>query len=372
MKEPLPLFLGVFSVMALSNAIVPILASFGNSTIAQGAIYASYFLGAFLLVLPSGFLSDRIGELPLIRAGLLLTLLSGILLITTTAPFPLIAFRFIEGIGAGMFIPSALSILNARPDHETGSGYFMALLNIGLVAGLIGGGLLVDWTGMQPSGIIFFTVLSFVPAVLTVFLHQGVRLLLPEESVRETGDRLLRVTRDYFWLWISTVVLLGITGALTVLYPEFSDLSPGILGLTIASMSISTAGTILIISHLHVSPIPAIRIAALGMAVAVMLTFLSPFSFILVGALAGIVMIAQLSFLAAAEIRQGVVMGLFSTASYGGMTILPFVAGALAEITSFFWAFLVIAFSAVFVAATIGQCRCRLRQGISDDVARTG
>jgi MFS family permease len=364
MKEPLPLFLGVFSVMALSNAIVPILASFGDSTIAQGGIYASYFLGAFLLVLPSGFLADRIGELPLVRAGLLLTVVSGVLLMTTSVPALLISFRFIEGIGAGLFIPSALSILNARPDHETGSGYFMALLNIGLVAGLIGGGLLAEWTEIPFFGIVFFTVLSLVPAALSMFLHRGIRPPLPEESVRETGERLLRVTRDYFWLWISTVVLLGITGALTALYPEFSDLSPGILGLTIASMSISTAVMILIISHVHIPPIPAIRIAALGMAVAVMLTFLTPFSFILVGALAGIVMIAQLSFLAFAETRQGVVMGLFSTASYGGMTLLPFVAGTLAEITSFFWAFLIIALFAVFVAATIGGCRCRSQEGI--------
>jgi MFS family permease len=371
MKERLPLFLGVFSVMALSNAIVPILGSFGDSTIAQGSIYASYFLGAFLLVLPSGFLSDRIGELPLIRAGLLLSLVSGVLLTTTTAPAPLIAFRFIEGIGAGLFIPSALSILNARPDHETGSGYFMALLNVGLVAGLIGGGLLVEWTGMQLSGIIFLTGLSLVPAVLCMFLQPEIRPPLREESVRETGVRLFRVTRNYFWLWISTIVLLGATGALTALYPEFSDLHPGILGLTIASMSISTAGTILIISHIRLPPIAAIRFAAIGMAAAVMLTFLSPFSFILVGALAGIVMIAQLSFLAVAEARQGVVMGLFSTASYGGMTLLPFVAGTLAEITSFFWAFFIIALSAVFVAATIGHCKCRSQHKIADDGSGT-
>jgi MFS family permease len=360
MKDPLPLFLGVFSVMALSNAIVPILASFGDSTIAQGGIYAAYFLGAFLFVLPSGFLSDRIGELLLVRVGLLLTLVSGFLLLTTTDPTPLIIFRFIEGIGAGLFIPSALSILNARPDHETGSGYFMALLNVGLVAGLIGGGWLVEATGIELSGIIFFTILSLIPACLCTFLHRGITPPLPEESVRETGERLVRVTRDYFWLWISTVILLGITGAVTVLYPEFSDLPPGILGVTIASMSLSTAVAIVIIAHAHFQPIPAIRIAALGMAGAVMLTFLSPFAFILIGALAGIVMIAQLAFLATAEVRQGLAMGLFSAASYGGMTLLPFIAGTVAEISSFFWAFLIVALSAVIVVFSIGRCRCRI------------
>jgi MFS family permease len=363
MKKPLPLFLGVFSVMALSNAIVPILASFGDSTIAQGGIYAAYFFGAFLLVLPSGFLSDRIGELPLVRVGLLLTVVSGLLLMTTTETSLLVAFRFIEGIGAGLFIPSALSILNARPDHETGSGYFMALLNVGLVAGLIGGGWLVEATGMPLLGVAFFTLLAIVPAALSIPLRPGIQTSFPEESTRETGERLLRVTRDYFWLWMSTVILLGITGAVTVLYPEFSDLSPGILGLSIASMSLSTAVAIVFISHKRFQPIPAIRIAALGMAVAVMLTFLSPFAFILIGALAGVVMIAQLDFLATAEVRQGVAMGLFSAASYGGMTLLPFVAGTIAEVSSFFWAFLVVALSGVLVAFSIGRCRCRQTGG---------
>lgn len=365
MKEQASLFLGVFSVMALSNAIVPILATFGDSTISQGAIFAAYFLGAFLFVLPSGFLSDLTGEIPLVRAGMVLTVISGVLLMTTTSPAPLIAFRFIEGIGAGLFIPPALSILNARPDHQTGSGYFMSFLNLGLVAGLIGGGLLVEGTGMPLSGIVFFTALSVVPAILCLFLRPVSRP--PGESARETGKRLLRVTRDYFWLWISTVVLLGITGALTVLYPEFTDLSPGIVGLTIASMSLATAVTIIFISHAPLSPIPAIRLAAVVMAAAVMLTFLTPVSFILVGALAGVVMIAQLSFLATAEPRQGVVMGLFSTASYGGMSLLSFMAGTLAEITSFFWAFLVMALSAVLVALTISWCRCRQGGAVHDE-----
>jgi len=132
-------------------------------------------------------------------------------------------------------------------------------------------------------------------------------------------------------------------------------------------MSLSTAVGILFISHTNLPPIPAIRLAAVIMAAAVMLTFISPVSFILVGAVPGAVMIAQLSFLAIAEERQGVVMGLFSTASYGGMSLLPFVAGTLAELTSFFWAFLVIALSALIVALTIGRCGCRAGNRPRDD-----
>ena len=366
MRTRFPLFLGIFIIMALSNAIVPDLASFGDSTIAQGTIYSAYFLGAFLLVLPSGLLSDRIGELPLVKTGLWITVLSGVLLFSSTSILWIVLFRFIEGIGAGLFVPAALSLINARPDHETSSGYFMALLNIGLVAGLIGSGWLVEATGMQAAGIAVFTLIGVIPAVAGMFMQSGAgeRRQSPDEPVRATGQRLLHVTREYFWLWVSTIVLLGITGALTALYPEFSDLSPGALGLTIAAMSTATAIAVIIVAHAHLPPIPTIKGASLAMAAAVLCVFVSPVFFILVGAIAGVVMIAQLAYLAESETRQGVVMGLFNAASYGGMTFLPVLAGFIAEITTFFIAFCILALCAVGVAFTIGRCRCRLPKNL--------
>ena len=47
----------------------------------------------------------------------------------------------------------------------------------------------------------------------------------------------------------------------------------------------------------------------------------------MIGALAGIVMIAQMAFLAGIKEHQGIAMGLFSTTSYLGMAALPFIAG---------------------------------------------
>ncbi len=354
------LSLGVFGVMALSNAIVPVLPAYGEGTIAQGALYSAYFLGAFLLVLPAGLMADRTGPLPLIRTGLALTAISGFLLLSGSSVFLVLVYRFVEGIGAGLFVPSALSLLNARPDHEAGSGYFMAMLNIGLVAGLIGSGWLAEVTGNAESGILFFTILSLVPAASSILLHHDGTGKLPAESFGEIGKRLVRVTREYFWLWVSTIIILGITGALTVLYPEYSGLSPGILGFTIAAMSLSTAAAVVLVSHAHLPPIPTIRVASLGMTAAALGVIFTPYSFIAVGAFAGVVMIGQLAFLAESEAHQGVVMGLFNTASYAGMTFLPFIAGFIAEISSFFIAFVAVALSGVLVAATIGQCRCRL------------
>ena len=56
MRTEVTLFFGIFTVMALSNAIVPVLPSFSNTSSWQGAIYSAYFLGAVLSTLPSGIL----------------------------------------------------------------------------------------------------------------------------------------------------------------------------------------------------------------------------------------------------------------------------------------------------------------------------
>lgn len=44
MSRNLPILLGVFVVMALSNAVVPVLPAFAGGAAMQGAVYAAYFL----------------------------------------------------------------------------------------------------------------------------------------------------------------------------------------------------------------------------------------------------------------------------------------------------------------------------------------
>ena len=71
------------------------------------------------------------------------------------------------------------------------------------------------------------------------------------------------------------------------------------------------------------------------MAAGVALSNLSLAGFLVPGAVAGIVMIAQMAFLARVHEHQGIAMGLFTT-SYLGMALLPFVAGVVADGAGFF------------------------------------
>jgi len=359
MKPTIPLFLGVFAVMALSNSIVPVLPAYSRDPAFQGAVYAAYFLGAFLMTLPSGILSDRYGPLAFVRAGLFLTFASGILMSLTTSPFILVPARLLEGIGAGIFVASALSYVNAMPGHRRESGIYMALLNAGLVTGLFLAGWLDTVTSHPAAGIILFTLLSAVPA--------GVSLAAPETSSGQQSRKpcsVLPLVRDNCGIWYSSVILIGITGVAVSLYPEYSLLSPALVGFWTAAMSISTIAALILTSKATWPPVPVIRASAILMGAGVLLTLVSPLGFLVLGWVAGMVIAAQLAALSGGH-EQGTVMGLFSTSGYLGMTVLPFAAGLAARIAGYPAAFLLTAVLALSVVFFLRDSQCRKVQGFA-------
>ena len=350
MRERLPIYLGIFGVMALSNAIVPVLPSFAMGAALQSSVYAAYFLGAFLTVIPAGLLSDRVGRIPVIRGGLVLTVASGCMILAARDPYLVLVARGVEGIGAGLFVASAMSWMNTRPDHEHVSGDFMASLNLGLVIGLLGAGWLAGSLADERGGILAFTVLSVLPAAVVFFAGDSV-----------SGMQLIRREGPGFgpavWMYLSAVILVGATGAVTAIYPAFTGASPSFLGVSIATMNLATVITVFVASRLHLRPVPTIRAAAILLAAAVLAILYTPAGFVLVGALLGFIMIAQLAFLAESGLPQGAVMGSYNAASYLGMTILPFVSGVVAERAGFLPAFAFVAFLAGSMALVIGLSR---------------
>ncbi len=358
MRDLINLSLGVFAVMALSNAIVPVLPEFASGTALQGEIYSAYFLGAFVLTLPSGILADRWGSKLLSGAGLFFTFLAGIILLSSSMFAVVLAARLIEGVGAGMFVAAALTYVNRQPGHQKMSGWFLASLNIGLIAGLVLSGWLAGVSGYRSAGIVLFSAMALISLVVSIAIQPLNEV--PSSSVRAWGSyigSLPGIIRNYFWLWFSSVVLIGITGAVTAIYPEFSGASPDVVGLEIAAMSGATAIAVIVVSKCSFAPVPILRLAAILSAGAVIACFYTPWAFIILGALAGVVMIAQLAYLASAGRDQGTYMGLFDASSYLGMTLLPFIAGIVAQLSGFFMAFLITAAFALMVALTIGFCR---------------
>ncbi len=353
MKNLIPPIAGVFVIMALSNAVVPVLPAFGEGSVLQGIIFSAYFFGALITVFPAGYASDRIGPTPLIQTGLVITLLSGMILIFVGSPLLIILARFIEGIGAGLFIASAMSLLNARPDHTRLAGYFMAALNAGLLAGLAGTGWIVSILSDPRAGLFVFTILSGIVCILAVRMDEKV-------GKKAAPSNISFYLTEYRWLWYSAIIIVGTTGALTSLYPEFGGHNPLLTGVFIASMNLATMVSVLIVSRFRLEPIITIRIAAVGVGSAALLCLISPWGFPIMGAFAGFAIIAQMTFLAGTGAPQGIMMGILNTSTYGGLALLPFFAGFIAEFGTFTMAFLFPALLTITVAVTIGQCRCSL------------
>jgi hypothetical protein len=216
--------------------------------------------------------------------------------------------------------------------------------------GLILSGWLASQSREPLTGVLLFAGLASVPAFTSFFMEDS-----GERAAPFSPALFVSFVRDYRWIWFSSVVLVGITGVVSSLYPRFSSASPESLGYWIAGMSIATIGAVLAASRVSLPPIAAIRWSAVLMAGGVLISFLSPWGFAILGALAGIVMIAQMEILAGIRDHQGLIMGLFSTTSYLGMAILPFIAGLVADMAGFISAFGITAISAILVAVTIGR-----------------
>ena len=106
----------------------------------------------------------------------------------------------------------------------------MALLNAGLVAGLVFAGWLASFTLNPAAGIIVFCV-PFLPACSHQFfyLRKQEFLIFPKDH-----NALIPLISEYRWLWYSSIVLIGITGVVTSLYPKFSAIHPDSVGIWIS------------------------------------------------------------------------------------------------------------------------------------------
>ena len=137
---------GIFLLMALSNAVVPVLDVFAIGPEEQGLVFSAYFFGATLMVLPAGMAADRFSRRRLMQVGLGVSLLAGLVIAVAPNVWSIVGARFVEGVATGLFVSAGLAHVNSQADNGRSSGAFMASLNAGLLAGLILTGLLVELT----------------------------------------------------------------------------------------------------------------------------------------------------------------------------------------------------------------------------------
>jgi Arabinose efflux permease len=366
--KKLTLYSSVFALQGLSNAVIPILPELAGgdsgSIAVSSLIFSGYFMGAFISLVPLGILADRIGNLKVIRFGMLLTALAGFVITFSDIPLILGIFRFLEGVGCGAFFPAAFSILAEWEDSQQSLGEFNFLLNAGLAAGVFFSGMLAG-VGIK-TAIASFTFLAGLSCILLLskagellspnrygkeFTHseskspaksQQDTSLLPELKSYLVKARKTMFQTDLGKIWGISVLLYGTTGLLNANYADYSAsfLSKPELGLAISVSYLAAMISSLIAGRADLNYKNIVRtgiiLAAAGIFLSVKLPLLA---FFFIGAGGGAAVVGLIT--AVSRINSsGFAMGLFNTGIYAGLGMGPilgsFFLGPLGYETLFF------------------------------------
>lgn len=339
--KKLTLYSSVFALQGLSNAVIPILPELAGgdsgSVAVSSLIFSGYFMGAFLSLVPLGILADRIGNLKVIRFGMLLTALSGFVITFSDIPLILGIFRFLEGVGCGAFFPAAFSILAEWEDSQQSLGEFNFLLNAGLAAGVFFSGVLAGF-GIK-TAIASFTFLAGLSCILIIFYgkefthseskspakNQHDTSLLPELKSYLINARKTMFQTDLGKIWGISVLLYGTTGLLNANYADYSAsfLSKPELGLAISVSYLAAMLSSLIAGRADLNYKKIVRtgiiLAAAGIFLSVKLPLLA---FFLIGAGGGAAVVGLITAVSRTN-SSGFAMGLFNTGIYAGLGLGP-------------------------------------------------
>jgi MFS transporter, ACDE family, multidrug resistance protein len=351
------IYVAVFAIMGLSNAIIPILPElaaryhtmYGEFT--SSLLFSGYFLGALATMLLFGILADRFGNFRLIGLGIALTVISGLIILFSENLWILVIARFIEGSACGAFFPAALSTLSTCKNPGRCMGEFTFLFNAGLAAGALFSGLLADI--FLKGAILIFTFVALISGI--PLLSRYKELINPKKAGGKSdllsgsgslGDHFKRSFREVTGLlsrrnsgiWLSSFLLNGAVGVLIAYYPDYSlgVLTKAQLGSAIASLYIWAMVTSLLVGRFSVKEKTIIwmglAFSTLGAFFAIEYPFLG---FSILGGGSGIAMVGLALAVARMDADKGLAMGLFNTTIYAGLSLIPIAAGLLTEVLSF-------------------------------------
>ena len=114
----------------------------------------AYAVAFAALLLSAGGLSDRIGPRRMFMSGLATFTVASILCGVAPGAGSLIAARVLQGMGAAALVPSSLALLSLSCGDDAarrawGVGMWTAAGSVGLAAGPLLGGVMVDWLGWR-------------------------------------------------------------------------------------------------------------------------------------------------------------------------------------------------------------------------------
>lgn len=163
-------FMVVLDVTIANVALPAIQTDLGFSPLDLQWVVGAYTLTFGGLLLLGGRLADLLGRRRMFGAGLVLFAVASLGAGLSPSSGALVAFRALQGVGAALLSPAALSIVTVTfaPGRERGIalGVWGALAGLGGTAGVVAGGVLIDGLGWE--WVFFVNVPITVAALVAV------------------------------------------------------------------------------------------------------------------------------------------------------------------------------------------------------------
>ncbi len=336
------LYLSVFVIMGLSDAVVPILPDLSADALEQSALFSAYFAGALVSMIPLGMLSDRYGPTPFIRLSLVLTAVSGLMIFCFDRHAVLVSARFVEGCSCGAFFPAAFSIIARFENPRRYIGEFTFLLNFGLAAGVTVAAALKYYH--LKAGVMAFSLLALAALAMSFSQNNGTIIRNAPQSVHDTIDGIFTVLLNerYLQMWFTAFILFGGTGVIVAYFPSFTNLEAVTQGLALSGVYVGTMITSLVGGRMNLTERCMIKTGALITGIGIIITVYHPIGLTIMGAGSGFALIGLVTGVASLDVNSGIAMGVLNTYTYAGFAALPVFAAMILGYCSYagvFWIF---------------------------------
>lgn len=193
-----------FSTYIYSSILPTYIKSLGASYLMVGLILGCYGVGQFVLRVPIGILSDRLGKRKIfINLGLLFLIISSLGLYIFEQPLLILIFRSLSGIASAFWVIFTVlySSYFAESEATKAVGTLNAFCNGGVLLGLLFGGFIVDSFGVR-----YTFLVSLIVAVIGLAASFGISEKKLHRKPAEVKELLIVVRDSNF----QTIAVMGV------------------------------------------------------------------------------------------------------------------------------------------------------------------